>query len=147
MGRAGLRLSFLDFLPMTAARYLSHNSSLEVIRKRGDFLAARRGKRIHRRSFTLQYRQTDAGSPRVGFTVTKKIGGAVVRNRVKRRLRAAMREISHDVADLPMDLVVIARASATTIRYGALLDELRSALLEAREAFGAPTGPKMPEPR
>ena len=58
--------------------------------------------------------QGDAGMPpptaRVGLTVSSKVGGAVVRNRVKRRLREAVR---HELASLPaVDLVVVARASA-----------------------------------
>src|SRR3954468_6476439 len=68
---------------------------LATIRKRADFLAANAGLRAHTPGFILLVRdrkEPDA-SMRVGFTVTKKIGGAVVLNRMKRRFRALARKI------------------------------------------------------
>src|SRR5215213_2837824 len=60
---------------------------LVTLRKRSDFLAANRGARFHTPGFVLLVRSRDDGDParRIGFTVTKKIGNAVVRNRMKRR--------------------------------------------------------------
>ena len=69
------------------------------LKKRADFLAAAKGRRQHQRCFVLQGRQREvageasenADAPRFGFTVTKKVGNSVVRNRIRRRLREAAR--------------------------------------------------------
>src|SRR5689334_9947875 len=68
---------------------------LSTIKRRADFLAANAGKRTTTPGFILLVRNREDSDPsmRVGFTVTKKIGGAVVRNRMKRRFRALAREI------------------------------------------------------
>src|SRR4029079_7010036 len=68
---------------------------LATIKKRADFLAANGGRRASTPGFILLVRdRKDADAVmRVGFTVTKKIGGSVVRNRMKRRFRALAREI------------------------------------------------------
>jgi len=65
---------------------------------------------------------------RIGFTATRRIGGAVVRNRAKRRLREAARIIAplHVVAGC--DYVFIARGGTPTRPWGALLEDMRSAL-------------------
>src|SRR4029079_16743774 len=68
---------------------------LITLRKRADFLAANGGRRMSTPGFILLVRDRKDADPamRVGFTLTKKIGGAVVRNRMKRRFRALAREI------------------------------------------------------
>src|SRR5690349_21728528 len=68
---------------------------LVTLRKRSDFLAANAGRRAATPGFVLLVRDRDDGDAlrRVGFTVSKKVGGAVVRNRMKRRFRALAREI------------------------------------------------------
>src|SRR3990167_1656193 len=65
-----------------------------TIRKRADFLACNRGRRQPMPGFVLLVRDRKDGDPamRLGITVTKKIGGAVVRNRMKRRFRALARQ-------------------------------------------------------
>ena len=70
---------------------------------------------------------------RVGFTVTKKIGGAVVRNRMKRRLRALAREIVPAKGFAGSDHVMIGRASGIERAYAALRDELGGALDRLRQ--------------
>ena len=65
---------------------------------------------------------------RVGFTVTKKIGGAVVRNRMKRRFRALAREIVAEKGFPGADHVMIGRASGVERDFGLLRSELESAL-------------------
>ena len=57
-----------------------------------EFLAANKGLRVARPGFVLLARPNDGGALRFGITVTKKIGNAVVRNRMKRRFRALARE-------------------------------------------------------
>ncbi|MFM5885669.1 MAG: ribonuclease P protein component, partial [Novosphingobium sp.] len=66
---------------------------LSVLSRRADFLAANRGLRIARPGFVLLVNPNTVGAMRVGITVTKKIGNAVVRNRMKRRFRALLREL------------------------------------------------------
>jgi ribonuclease P protein component len=62
------------------------------------------------------------GSPRVGFITGRRLGGAVVRNRVRRRLREIAREHQHDLRE-GVWIVVIARTDATKASYRALEDE------------------------
>jgi ribonuclease P protein component len=65
---------------------------------------------------------------RVGFTATRKIGGAVVRNRARRRLRAAVRDVMTTQARGGLDYVLIARAGTAGRNYAALKDDLVTAL-------------------
>lgn len=67
-------------------------------------------------------------SLRVGFTASKKVGGAVVRNRARRRLRAVAREVLLTEATPGYDYVLIARAETATRDYAALRADLRVAL-------------------
>ncbi len=67
--------------------------------------------------------------PRLGFTVTKKLGSAVIRNRIRRRLREAARLVFPDGAVAGYDYVAIARPQALTAEFGALLDDMKRALL------------------
>jgi len=82
---------------------------------------------------------TVAGTePRVGFTVTKKIGNAVIRNRVRRRLRALAREVLVPTARTDLDYVLIGRHDAVRRDYAAMADDMRRALrrLKADTAEG-----------
>ena len=74
---------------------------------------------------------------RVGFTATKKIGNAVVRNRAKRRLREIARVLLPELGQKGMDYVFIARDSTPTRPYEALLDDSRKALLSLKPLSGA----------
>ena len=69
-------------------------SSMERLRKRSDFLAAATGGKVPTAGFVLQARaRAESGPVRIGFTVSRKVGNAVERNRV-RRLQAANDEVS-----------------------------------------------------
>ena len=70
---------------------------------------------------------------RVGFTVTKKIGGAVVRNRMKRRLRALVREILPQRGIAGADHVMIGRGNGVERDFGLLRSELAGALDRLRK--------------
>ena len=77
---------------------------------------------------------------RVGFTVTRKVGNAVVRNRARRRLREAVRATLPEAALPGCDYVVIARTGTISRAYPDLLGDLKSALavLAKRQAqYGA----------
>lgn len=69
------------------------------------------------------------GAARLGITVTKKLGGAVARNRIRRRLREAARVVFLENATPGFDYVAIARPSAGTADFSVVLDDMKRALL------------------
>lgn len=83
--------------------------------------------------FVLIVRARDDGEAaiRVGFTVTKKIGGAVVRNRMKRRFRALARELLPEQGIAGADHILIGRAGGVERDFGDLRRELSKALTKA----------------
>ena len=88
-----------------------------IIAKRADFLAASRALRQGTPGFLLQARDRGDGLPfRVGFTCSKKIGNAVMRNRAKRRLREVARLHLPEGARLGWDYVLVGRPQATINR-------------------------------
>jgi ribonuclease P protein component len=103
---------------------------LTTIKKRSDFLAANAGRRVATPGFVLLVRDREDSDPslRVGFTVTRKIGGAVVRNRMKRRFRALAREVVPARGFPGSDHVMIGRPRGVERDYGLLRSELESAL-------------------
>jgi ribonuclease P protein component len=98
--------------------------------RRSEFLAANNGKRVPMPGFVLlvRARSDDDATVGIGFTVTKKIGNAVVRNRMKRRFRALAREILPDAGLPGADHVLIGRSGGLERDYGLLGSELRKAL-------------------
>ncbi|MGG5885860.1 ribonuclease P protein component [Falsiroseomonas sp. HC035] len=91
-------------------------------------LVAARGQRAARPGLVLQVLK-DTGAPlRVGFTVTKKVGNAVIRNRCKRRLREAARLLLGQDAPPGFDLVMIGRDGTAKREFRQLLGDLRGAL-------------------
>jgi ribonuclease P protein component len=107
---------------------------LGIIRKRADFVAANGGKRASTPGFLLLVRDRDDADAtmRVGFTVTRKIGGAVVRNRMKRRFRALAREIIPASGRSGADHVTIGRATGVEREFSLLRSELAGALDKLR---------------
>ena len=93
-----------------------------------------RGTRLHAGDYLILALPNECGRARIGLTVSSKVGGAVVRNRVKRWLREAFRNIARELP--AVDLVVIARSSAP--RAGAAA--ATSALASARRALAG--GPR-----
>jgi ribonuclease P protein component len=87
-------------------------------------------------------RQDDEPTVRVGFTATKKIGGSVVRNRAKRRMRAAAQQLVPLFGRPGQDYVLIARNGAPTRPWGRLLDDVKSALLSLRVESQSPVSAK-----
>ena len=101
---------------------------MDRLRKRADFLAAQRGVRAHARTFVLQSRSRgDDAGPRLGFTVTKKVGTAVERNRIRRRLRAVVRQEA-DLVRPGFDYVVVARRDAINAPFAELAREFARTL-------------------
>lgn len=92
----------------------------------------RRGKRQVADSFTVSVVGTSIGAPaRFGFVVTKKVGNAVNRNLVRRRLRAAARELVDGGLE-GMDVVVRAHPSSATADWASLRDELQTSVSGGR---------------
>jgi ribonuclease P protein component len=105
--------------------------ALERLKNRPDFLAANAGRRWATSGFVvLAHPRSDrAGKPaRIGFTVTKKIGGAVVRNRLKRRLRALARQVLAPEAQEGTDYVVIGRPDGVHRPFAEMITDLQRGL-------------------
>ncbi|WP_272907955.1 ribonuclease P protein component [Rhizorhapis sp. SPR117] len=98
--------------------------------KRADFLAANKGRRMAMPGFVLLVHDRNDGdcTRRLGITVTKKIGGAVVRNRMKRRFRALARELLPDMGKSGADHILIGRAGGIERDFAALRAEFVKAL-------------------
>jgi ribonuclease P protein component len=108
-------------------------AGLATLRQRRDFLAANKARRVVTPGFILlvNNRHDDDPAIRAGFTVTKKIGNAVVRNRMKRRLRALARA-AFPAAGIPgADHVLIGREAGIGRDYALLTAELAAALQKA----------------
>ncbi|MCA1906681.1 MAG: ribonuclease P protein component [Desulfarculus sp.] len=89
------------------------------LRQRGQFLALQRARRVNQRQILFLWRPNGLAFSRLGLTVSRRVGGAVVRNRIKRRLREIFRRAG---ADLPrgIDLVAVARPEAAGLDFAAL---------------------------
>lgn len=76
----------------------------------------------------------DTAPARFGFTVTKKLGNAVLRNRIRRRLKAAMVQTAVSGAKPGYDYVLVARPAAATLPYAELVKELDQAFRRVHHA-------------
>jgi ribonuclease P protein component len=111
------------------------------LRVRADFLRAARGIRRTTPGITLEVCPTPAastkdGTLRVGFTASKKIGGAVVRNRAKRRLRAVAAAVLPLSGVAGTDYVLVARRDTVSRPFDSLLSDLAQALRAAHVKLG-----------
>ena len=102
---------------------------MQRIKRRQDFVAAAKALSQAQTSLILQFRdRKDVEAPRIGFTCTKKLGNAVARNRIKRRLKEAARLTLPDLARSGADYVVIGRSAAENRSFELLQSDLISAL-------------------
>ena len=101
-----------------------------VIKKRSDFLAANRGKRYATPGFVLLVfdRRDDDPAKRLGITITKKVGNAVVRNRMRRRFRALAMEMLGDLGRVGADHILIGRDGGIERDFGDLRAEMARSL-------------------
>lgn len=110
---------------------MAHSTILRM-KKRRDFLAAAKGHKVVTTTLVLQARpldEKDSASPaRVGFTVTKKAGNAVVRNRIRRRLRAAADVLMPENVQPGWDYVLIGREKTKEESFDIILRDLRYAI-------------------
>jgi ribonuclease P protein component len=117
--------------------------------RRAEYQRVSRGRRLSVATFTLQSRRREETGEeavpvaRVGLTVTKAVGNAVVRNRVRRRLKEALRAATPLEARGDQDYVLMARREALSRRFTALVEDVRTAFRAARrgEADGRGRGP------
>ena len=111
---------------------------MSVLTRRADFLAANRGLRVARPGFVLLVNPNPLDEMRFGITVTKKIGNAVVRNRMKRRFRALLRELLPVQGLAAHDHVLIGREGGVERDFAKLREELAAALTRAAAGKGDP---------
>ena len=113
---------------------------MERLTQRAEFLSAAKGRRVPVGSFVLQVRERgDTAAARFGFTVSKKVGTATERNRVRRRLREIVRRHAALLPEAGHDYVLIGRRAALQMPFDAMTAEFTGALkrLHKRPARGA----------
>ncbi|VWX60871.1 ribonuclease P protein component [Sphingorhabdus sp. 109] len=120
--------------PSADSAFADSNQPIEVIRKRADFLAANRGKRFVTPHFVLLAHRrrpdhpVEANSLRYGITVTKKIGNAVARNRMKRRFRALLAQSLPDHGIAGVDHIMIGRKTRNESDFATMRADLEKGL-------------------
>lgn len=117
------------------------------IRERSAFAELRRHGRRARSgpvSVTWMARPADGMPPRVGYAIGKVVGGAVVRNRVRRRLQAAVAAVAPRLG--PGTYLVGAGPAAATASYAELAGALHTALVALPGPGGLRTAPPAPVP-
>jgi ribonuclease P protein component len=120
---------------------------MERLKQRADFLAAATGTKVPAAAFVLQLRKrADEGPVRFGFTVSKKVGNAVERNRVRRRLKEIVRlsdptPIQGASYFAGHDYVLIGRRAALTLPFERMTIEFAGALRRAHgKSFAGRSG-------
>jgi ribonuclease P protein component len=102
---------------------------MQRLRHRTDFRAAAKGLRASVGAFVVQARRrAEAGPVRIGFTVSRQVGNAVERNRVRRRLREMVRLSQGGGMHDGHDYVLIGRRAALAVPFGRMQQELDAAL-------------------
>jgi ribonuclease P protein component len=102
---------------------------MQRLRHRADFVAAATGVKVPTAAFVLQARKrADEGPVRVGFTVSRKIGTAVERNRVRRRLKEVVRLSAATGLPCGHDYVLIGRRAALSLPFEQITQDFERAL-------------------
>jgi ribonuclease P protein component len=138
---------------------------ITTLKTRSEFLAVRGGVRCATPAFVMEARPRvpspalhapggrgkardgEALGPRFGFTITKKIGNAVVRNRIRRRLKAALEPLAANLSALNLDYVLVARQPAFDIPFAVLQKDLERALQRVHHAGARPQGRPQGRPK
>ena len=105
--------------------------------RRSEYLrVARARKHVVTKGLILQFEtkdlNADGSASRVGYTVSKKVGNAVTRNRARRRLKSVVNDVLSSSIEQPLDLVLIGRADTLKRTYDELLEDFRFALKSVR---------------
>lgn len=129
--------------------------AFERLKQRSEFLRVGKGRRIHLSGLTLQAAERQVSGPnavqesgqavdsaRYGLTITNKIGNSPQRNRIRRRLREALR-LNALPADPSYDYVIVGRVSLLTMPFSAIGQEISTALKRIHQP--RPTKPKIPQ--
>ena len=104
------------------------------LKKRSQFLAVRRGEKRRGRLFLLEVLDRgDGGEPRFGLTVTKKVGNAVTRNRIRRRLKEAARVHAGGDMAAGSDYVIVGRREVLDATFDEIRHELSRRLRATRK--------------
>ena len=113
---------------------------IDKLRKRSEFLACAKAPSCAKGAVLVQARPRgdQTTTVRVGFTATKRIGGAVERNRAKRRMREAARLLLPEFGRPGFDYVIIARNGAISRPWTRLLDDVKTALIRLAADRAAP---------
>jgi ribonuclease P protein component len=107
---------------------------MQRLKQRADFLAAATGIKVPAAAFVLQTRKrTDDGPVRFGFTVSKKVGNAVERNRVRRRLKEVVRLCDPIRMHSGHDYVLVGRQAALKLPFERIINDFAGALRRAHE--------------
>jgi ribonuclease P protein component len=124
-------------------------SRVTTLKRRPEFLRVRKGARWALPAFVIEAKARETGAaaaaddpPRFGFTVTRQVGKAVERNRIRRRLKAAVADVAVQHAKGGFDYVVIARRPALTSAYDALVSDLATALARVHRPAAQTRRPK-----
>lgn len=105
---------------------------MERLRQRSDFLAAAAGIKVPAATFILQtVRRSGEGPARIGFTVSRKVGNAVERNRVRRRFREIVRLADEQGFRPGHDYVLVGRRAALAMPFQRIRQDLEGALRRA----------------
>ncbi len=103
------------------------------LRKRPRFLAvAESGRKVHTAHFLLLWRPNQMAHPRLGITVTRRVAGAVGRNRLKRMVREAFRQRGRHLLP-PVDVVVVAKKQAHLLPGARVSGELEAAWMKIKQ--------------
>lgn len=120
-------------------------SQKNILKKRAEFINAAKGHYIPRRAFVMQ-RNAIKGERRdqfgVGFTVTKKLGNAVLRNRARRRLREAISHTDDRLFEKSYDYVLVGRSDALTIEFSSLCADIETTLKKFTRGEGRQARPR-----
>lgn len=120
------------------------------MKKRAAFLNAAKGVFLPRKSYVMQrnvqaicaHEENQILPPaQIGFTITKKVGNAVVRNRIRRRMREAVRFTDPALFEAGYDYVMIGRKDALSIEFDALCEDIESTLKRLADGEGKPARP------
>jgi ribonuclease P protein component len=88
---------------------------------------------MHTPHFLLLWKETERGSTRIGFTVSKKVGNAVIRNSIKRRLREFYRQ--NKSLFIQADINIVAKKGAEVLDFHQVSTELAAALGRLRKRY------------
>jgi ribonuclease P protein component len=118
------------------------------LKRRAEFLRTASGRRTYTRAFTLQMIPTEPQQPaRFGLTVSKRTGTSVVRNRIRRRLRAALQSLGGLAGKAGHDYVLVARRELLTLPFAILIEALAGAMRDIhRQSYSPGPGAGSPRP-